>query len=62
MTPHADAPTDLTRTRFTRSYQLAIGHTMDDTNVWRERTPLTGDVDVDVTTMYAAAHDSVVAQ
>ncbi len=31
---------------------------MDDTNAWRERTPLTGDVDVDVTTMYAAAHDA----
>jgi hypothetical protein len=57
MTPHADAPADLTRTRCTRSYQLAIGHTMDDTNAWREkRTPLTGDVDV--TVVYAAAHDA----
>jgi hypothetical protein len=33
---------------------------MDDTNAWRERTPLTGDGDV--TTMYAAGHDSVVAR
>jgi queuine/archaeosine tRNA-ribosyltransferase len=56
MTPHADAPADLIRTRCTRSYQLARGHTTDDTSAWRERTRLTDDVDVDVTMMYAAAH------
>jgi hypothetical protein len=58
MTPHADAPADLIRTRCTRSYHLARGHTTDDTRASRERPRLTDDcaVDVDVTMMYAAAH------